>query len=526
MKVGRLKISIDTHPRLVLGALLVVAALCHFISMPKFICQGDNLAIKAEAAHLVNTGEIGFDPDEKAALASLGKEDGQYFFPNESRHKLFSKYGFFYTISYLPPIWLKKQVTGSVDLLDASKSMTFAFNCYNIVWALVYLSYLYCLYLYFCRNRWLAVALVFLSVYPGYAWYYLRTPDKEVLQMASFTAAIYHMLRYLGSSRNGAVSPWHLVAAFLWGGYTYLLKPLYVLLVVGMAAATVADAFCRRRQGKAASVGDIFTHAKALAIMGGMVLLITVVSLAHNFLRSGVVFDSGYRQDKTVPIEFIFSIGHFFRGLAGYFVLPGIGNWFLHQPLLGLAVFGYPAFFKKHRAVSGFLLAVFCMILTALCFHVEWVGEWCYGPRFCLHLIMMASLPAVEALPRLLVWPTGMIRRTGKTLAFILFACVMLISLRLQFYINTWHYFTFYYYSTGMGKLNLETSSRYFEHLPQRALLNRDLALYRRDHRKFALLEAIDQEPLPENTVAAVYALTEQVIEKYRWNYLLIPPPP
>ena len=243
MKVGRLKISIDTHPRLVLGALLVVAALCHFITMPKFICQGDNLAIKAEAAHLVNTGEIGFDPDEKAALASLGKEDGQYFFPNESRHKLFSKYGFFYTISYLPPIWLKKQVTGSVDLLDASKSMTFAFNCYNIVWALVYLSYLYCLYLYFCRNRWLAVALVFLSVYPGYAWYYLRTPDKEVLQMASFTAAIYHMLRYLGSSRNDAVSPWHLVAAFLWGGYTYLLKPLYVLLVVGMAAVTVTDAF-------------------------------------------------------------------------------------------------------------------------------------------------------------------------------------------------------------------------------------------------------------------------------------------
>jgi hypothetical protein len=514
------------HPRLVLAALLIFVALFHFVTMPKFHYQGDNLAIKAEAAHMVNTGRVGFAYGEKEALGDLATMDGQYFFANESSQRLFSKYGFFYSASYLPPVWLKKLVTGSLEVVDISEPMTFAFNCYNILWSLLYLIYLYRLYRHFGLGRGLAVALVFLSVYPSYIWYYLRSPDKEVLQMVSFTGAVYHALRYLGSRREGRPSSRHLAAALAWGGYTYLLKPLYALLLVAIGGAVLTDALLGRwRRSGAPRTAWRGAYWRPLCTLGAGAVLIIALSLAHNYLRSGEIFDAGYRQDSTVPIEFVFTAGHFFRGLATYFVLPGVGNWFLHQPLLILAVFGYPAFYRKHPMESWFLIAVFTTILVALCFHVEWVGEWCYGPRFCLHLIMIAVIPAVEVLPRLVAWPKGIFRRAIKVLAVVACAGITLVSLQAQVYINTWYYFTFYAFSTQMAMLNSDMVNQYFDTMPHRAQLNRDLTLYRHHGRKFALLESIDQAQLPAGTVAAIYGLTDELIDRYSWNFLFLPPP-
>ena len=523
--ISRMKIENNASSRFAFFALLTVVAVFHFVTMPNAFYPGDNMAIKAEASQLVNTGRAGFDVSEKDALGDLVTQEGQYFFVNEARQRLFSKYGLFYTLSYVPPIWLKKQITGSLEVVDVSASMTFAFNCYNILWSLLYVAYLYRVYRYCALGPWQAAGLVVLSVYPSYVWYYLRSPEKEVLQMAAFAGAVYHMLRYLGSSREGRPANGQLMAAFGWGGYTYLLKPLYALLLLAMAGSAFYDALCRWRQAQGRHA-QFAPWLRSLLSMGGMLLLIGVISLVHNYLRSGAIFDAGYRQDTTVPIEFVFTPNHFFQGLATYFLQPGNGNWFLHHPLLLVALFGYPAFFRAYRMEALFLLAALVMLLVALCFHVEWVGEWCYGPRFCLHLIMMAGIPAGQSMAWLLA-PSqgGMVRKAARTAALAGVVMVSLLSLRAQLYINSWHYFTYYYYFVPFDSLKIEAADQYFSAMPHRALLNRDLTLYRREGRKFALLDSIDQAQLPAGTVAAIYGLTEEVIEHYRWNFLLLPRP-
>jgi len=512
-----------SSPRLVLGVFWVIAGLFHFVTMPRFTYPGDNMAIKAEAAHWVNTGNIGFDPAEAGMLEDLVTQEGQYFFANPASRRLFSKYGFFYSASYLLPFWLAKQITGGVEVLDDSVPVTFTLNCYHLIWALIYLIYLYRIFRSFCCRQGLALALVFLAVYPSFIWSYLRAPEKEILQMTAFAGAVFHMIRYLGSSRELRPSGGQLTMALCWAGYAYFLKPFNVLLLVAMATATVSDAL---RHGLTLGTGPgeraVSPWRKPLAALGLTLIGIAILSATHNVLRTGTMLDAGYGQDRTVPAEFIFTLDHFAKGLATYFVTPGNGNWFLHQPLLLLALFGFPAFFQRYRSESVFLLMGVSLPLVALCFHVEWVGEWCYGPRFCLPLIMMAVIPAAPALERLVspgLWGGG------RAVALALLVATTVVSLRGQFLINTWHYFTYYYYFVPFDTLKIELATRYFEQMPNRALLLRDLTRYRQEGRKFALLTDIDQAGLPPATVGFVYALTDRVIDQYRWNYLLLPQP-
>lgn len=63
-----LKAAIPANRTLAVVAALLGIAILRFLTMPKFIYPGDSAAIKVEAAHLINTGRIGVDYDERGVF--------------------------------------------------------------------------------------------------------------------------------------------------------------------------------------------------------------------------------------------------------------------------------------------------------------------------------------------------------------------------------------------------------------------------------------------------------------------------
>jgi hypothetical protein len=514
-----------TKQTITAAAALLAIAILHFLTMPKYIYQGDNVAIKAEAAHLINTGRVGIGYDEEVISEEMLQYRGQYFFENDRKQKRFSKYGLFYTLCNTPPLVLKKMVTGKLLYLDSSYQMLLIGNCYNILLTLIYVVYLYKTFLLFNQNRSQLTALVLIAIYSSYNWYYLRSPDKEIFQMISFTGAIYHTLRFL-RPRDQELTAWkQLGLALAWAGFTYLLKPLYALLVISITIFAAWRLYSSYRSDQPACLAPDSPWRKSALVLPAMLLLIMAISFTHNYLRCNNILIAGYGQDTHDPVEFTFTVGHFLGGLATYFTKTGNGNWLIHHPLLLLALVGYPAFYRSFRIEALLLLSIIAVHTLVLSFHTEWIGEWCYGPRFCLHLIMCATIPAALGIKLLMAKAqnrAGQIIRSGAILTF---SAIALVSLRAQIYVNSWHYFTFYNYSPPFCEVELETLSNYFIDMPHRAVLARDLALYRDQGKKFPLLTNLDNSDLPIEIKESLYAYTDKTIRTSQWNYLLLPKP-
>ena len=150
-----MKAAILSSRMLAAVAALLGIALLHFLTMPRFIYPGDSVAIKIEAAHLINTGRVGVDYGEEGVIPEgMIEYRGQYFFENDSKQKRYSKYGLFYTLCMTPPLMLKKMVAGELPYLDDSYQALLLGNCYYILLTLIYVVYLYKIFSLFNQNRW------------------------------------------------------------------------------------------------------------------------------------------------------------------------------------------------------------------------------------------------------------------------------------------------------------------------------------------------------------------------------------
>ncbi len=503
-------------------AALLGIAILHFLTMPKFIYPGDSIAIKNEATHVINTGRIGFDYNEEEGISKGQREyRGQYFYENDLKQKRYSKYGFFNTICMIPPLMINKIISGELAYFDTSGQMQLILNCYYILLSLIYVVYLYKNFSLFNQNRWQLAALVSISIYSSYNWYYLRAPDKEIFQMISFTGAVYHTLRFLRPRNQELPSGVQLGLALAWAGLTYLLKPLYALLVIIITLFAGWRLYRSYLHDRGTCLAPGSPWRKSAIVLPTALLLIMAISFTHNYLRCNNIFIAGYGQDTSDPVEFTFTTAHFLGGLATYFIKPGNGNWFMHQPLLLLALGSYVVFYRTYRTEALFLLTIISVHTVVLCFHTEWIGEWCYGPRFCLHLIMCAAIPASLGIKRLLTRAKDRPGQIMRGIAIITFSAIALLSLRAQIYVNSWYYFTFYNYSPRFYQTEEKGLSEYFSEMPHRAILCRDLTQYRDQGRKFPLLTRLDNSELPTETKVDLYILTDLVIQRSEWNYLL-----
>jgi hypothetical protein len=284
-----------------LGLLGVIAVL-HLATPPKLFYPGDNFAPRAEAAHLINRGELGFDDVFRPILRDLVAQRGQYFFENDKRQRLASKYGLANTLAYLPPLLVEKAIHGELAVISTRPSLLRILNVYHTLLVLGAAAYLYGIAGRFAgeggrarREGWrqesrahsnsysepspagedvpspgrcsaailaaqvqagslhyrsrekglhavgggLPAFFVLVAFYTSYAWYYLRAPALEIYQFLPFFGFVYHGLKGLDAQGRTVMSCKHFAVAILYAGVLMLLKPLYVLLLVPLWGAVL-----------------------------------------------------------------------------------------------------------------------------------------------------------------------------------------------------------------------------------------------------------------------------------------------
>ncbi len=124
-----------------------------------------------------------------------------------------------------------------------------------------------------------------------------------------------------------------------------------------------------------------------LGLLGFAVFV--AVALAHNYLKTGSPWDSGY-QIK----EGIFS-GDLWAGLYGLLLSSG-KSVFLYSPPLVLAILGARRAFSRRPAETIFLLSLIVVSLLYNAKFRHWHADYCWGPR---HLVSLTPLAMLLAAP-------------------------------------------------------------------------------------------------------------------------------
>jgi hypothetical protein len=487
--------------------LVVLVGGIQILTMPKFLYPGDPFASRAEAIGLINTGKLGIDYTQRKLLDGLVENRGQYLFENGRQQKLYSKFGFAQTLFYLPPLVVEQALTDNpLSLLHQTRSFVCILNVYQMLFALMAAVYLYLCAGFYTDRRWLQVLFVICSIYATYLWHYLRAPSHEVLQVVFIVGFYYHSVAFLRSATSDASSWRHLLVATLYVGglvfcklsYVFLLLPLWALIylsrndVAEPPSLAVRPAMTRIQR----LVGPWKSHGKQLsAYLGAPTLAIAVLVLTVNYVRFGSPFDTGYRQwcdDEGRPLAYL-SANTFLESFPFLVYRVGNANVFVHYPPLLFAVFGWRGFWRRYPRDGTYILLVCIPSFVALGCFSAWRGEWCYGPRYYLPFLIIASFPMLElvrkAIEAVKTWG-------APVLAIMLIAS--LYSLRLQVNVIATHYFVYHYTSAYFSQAQLTTVSNYFDHCAHRGVVHGDILKHRYNHRTFFPIREIEKRLPPD----------------------------
>jgi hypothetical protein len=510
------------RPLLPLGLLLLGTTVFHVASMPKQLYPGDSFAVRAAAASLVTTGNIGIGYDQQPALRGFLGRPGQYLYENDAKRRFFSKYGIGYTLLFVPPLLIERAVAGRLDLVvQNSDSLLPILALYGVLLGVVSTLYLYRIVALYSERTWLRVTFVLLSFYATYLWHYLRAPALECFQIPAFLGFYFHAACFVRARSEGPESDglerdaWRqLLAATLWCGVLLSMKYFFALSL----AALWTTALLAGRDG-ARPAARLATHVRQdwkryLRFLVLPSVLIGLALLSVNHYKFGSPLETGYGQwlnESGVAWDH-FALNVFPGAFLGAFVIPGNGNVFVHYPLLIFALAGLPRFVRRRPQEAMLLGLVALSGIGTLLFFSSWRGEWGYGPRYFIFFLIVAALPFVDLCEWLLERGRGVVRFAGA----LLIALVVAGSVSMQLCMNSLHYFTYYYLedlfaqarrSIGTELLSRapapqragleahieaqgEVSRRYFQAALHRGLIHADLIAFERSGRPFPPLRA------------------------------------
>ena len=497
--------------------------------------MGDNFVPRAECANLINTRQMGIDYSKKNELFDLAEERGRYFYENDKKQRLYSKYGIGYTLLYMVPLWAEKRHSGKLDLLCNTPSQLAFLNIYNVLFTLFSTVYFYQIVSLYTSKSWQKITFILVSYYTTFLWHYLRSPTLEVYQLLPFLGFYYHMACFLRKSRISLrrdARIWkHLFMAVCFVGILLSLKLFFGLLfiVIGVLATTVPgwgslrDAFKRAFRNLSE-----FKRQYLLYLILPSFLFIFFV-LAVNHCKFGSIFQTGYGQwlpgasktpatgagtEKMRAPDAPESENHEKGGgtaqthdtkpegnspyegdrfgtnplaaLRGFFLAKGNTNAFVHYPLFFFALFGMRRFAKKFPVDSCLILFLFGLITLGVASFSGWKGEWCYGPRHLLLVLVIGSLPFLEVMDR-----AGSFKPLLKCCAVGVVACVLGWSLVMQVYMNSLSYFAFYVLRAPWTQFKQEKVDAYFNNTFHRGLIHRDFIRYIRKGKPYFPLETV-----------------------------------
>ena len=311
--------------------------------------------------------EVGQPP---ATLA----EPGMYFVHNERTGGMYSKYGVFGAVCFLPPMALEYATTGELPALD-SRDRVVLLNGWNTLLTMALAGMLVRLGSLYTRRVWLLSGFAVLTVFGSFIWNYARAQATELPQILLTVVMADQLFRWMraegeaGRSRGvwRGLVVWACVAALA------LTRTNYVMLVPVVAVGMAMGGGVRRGLG--------------WGVCGGVVVA-GLMGLA-NFVKFGSPFLTGYHQYNPA--------GHMpgidpFPAVWGFFVSAQKGIWW-HFPLAGIAVVGWAGFFRRHGREAWVLVAGVVCVLVPLLFVPTWAGDWGYGPRYLVAGLPLYGLP-------------------------------------------------------------------------------------------------------------------------------------
>lgn len=483
-----------------LFALLFGIAAFHVITMPRFFYSGDNFAPRVEAENWLMTGHLGIDYSLRAGLGTFLDERGQYFYENEQKKEYFSKYGIAYTALYAIPLWAEKVYTGTIK---HSRDQLLFINLFQVVLSLLTAIYLYLIASFFTGRQLLRVGFVLASIYGTYLWYYLRAPTHEVFQICSFLAYFYHLVRFLRVVPTTNGSSWraciHLCYATMWTGLLVLMKPnlISLFIVAGIFALFSGQRdlpVMERIKHNLRTNGTKYFLAMAVPFSAAALIL-----LGSNFYRFGGFFNTGYLQwvnSEGTPIV-TFSAKYIPKAFIGFFLTTGNTNAFIHYPVFLFGLFGLRRFIQKNPQESLLVLTIILLNFIAISGFSFWNGEWCYGPRYLITILMIGSLPFIEVMDSLLSLRRNWFNRACLALVIL----ILLWSFAMQVCVNSLNYFVYHRMSTFLSPFQVESIDDYIKSRTKfhRGYLCFDLLAYRYLGKEFYPVKAIKQRALGQN---------------------------
>lgn len=200
------------------------------------------------------------------------------------------------------------------------------------------------------------------------AFPYSKVSFDVVLTAFLYVTAAYIVIRYGQSTRSGWT---FFVGCFL--GFalltrvaTLIILPLFALYIYGKL---------REKQL------PLFKISIKMSLFIIPIVAIMIVICWYNTIRFGIFFEDGHATDSAVKLTTPVVVG-----FVGQLFSPGKGL-FLYSPILLFSIFGVKTLYRDHKWEA--LLIVGIIIINVL-FHsklVNWSGDWCWGPRFCVPII-------------------------------------------------------------------------------------------------------------------------------------------
>jgi hypothetical protein len=435
--------------RLGITLLLCLVAIVGVLSMPALRYDGDAIAWEMEAESLVQDGRWRIRP----AVAELQKPGAPYFVFNAETGYFYSKYGIGNTIVYAIPLLFERLVLG-VEAATPPESAfgkdtapfritrrLLLFNFFQIGMSLLLALVLHRLAGLYTSRASLQIGFVLACFYSTYLWNYLRAPSSQIYQCLFFSLAILFLLRFqrrcaaLPESRAPALGD---SRELLWSALALcalcLVKTAFLPLWAVFSVAVVSIGWRGRGGALGHTLAQLRRNTATYLLFAAIpVLVLLALLLFTNHVKFGGAFEAGYAKEGSV-----FS-GNPAIAIPAYLYHPRY-SIFLHFPLLLLALFGVPAFWRRHRYDLLVWTAMFLVMFGVYASYQYWKGEAAFGPRYLLFALPVLALPSIAAFEWILE-QRGALRRGLPSAAVVL---VLALSTVAQLKVNALEFHVFF----------------------------------------------------------------------------------
>ena len=401
----------ERGPDRALWILLCGVLIVNFLAMPALRYDGDAIAWEMEAESLAYRGNLAVRPGIPAHLPP----GAPYFAFNPETGYWYSKYGIGNTLIYALPLLFERVVlsgrptTGSSGIFGESGGAAFRitrrvelFNAFNLLLSLLLAFVLYRLSSLFTAAGWVRLVYVASCFYTTYLWNYLRAHSSQIYQCLFFSIALLFLFRFMRRARESAPGQalpiaesrdvlWSLLALVA----LCLVKLAYLPLLGVFGIAILLAQKAPAENAFVAMMGSLARNRRLyLSYALPPALLLIAVLLAVNDLKFGSPLKMGYERDTN-----LFG-GDLSESIPGYLIHPRY-SIFIHFPVLIVALFGFPSFWRSRRFELLVVLAAFLMMFAINANYVFWMGEAAVGPRYLLFALPALSLPMIPVLERI-----------------------------------------------------------------------------------------------------------------------------